>query len=99
MKTKEIKIQWILPNIEEATMAQEEEAEIEVMREPLMVAIITKDMVEEINMIEEKSHIENAEVVVVTVVDTINKDTIVSHLTKSRKLLNLKFIVAVAAVV
>ena|ERR1712137_1478059 len=99
MKTKEIKIQSILPSIEEATMVQEEEANISVRREPMMVAIKTNDMAEEINMIEEKNHTENTEVVVAAVVDSTNtKDTNASHLSKRRKLLNLKFIVAVVAV-
>ena len=99
MKTKEIKIQSILPSIEEATMVQEEEANISVRREPMMVAIKTSDMAEEISMIEEKNHTENTEVVVAAVVDSTNtKDTNASHLSKRRKLLNLKFIVAVVAV-
>ena len=51
-------------------MAQEEEADIEVMREPMSVAKPTKDLAEGIIMIEEKNHTENAEVVVVTVVRT-----------------------------
>ena len=78
-------------------MAQEEEADIEVMREPMSVAKPTKDLAEGIIMIEEKNHTESAEVVVVTVVDTTNKDTTVNHLTRSRKLLNLQIIVVVAA--
>ena len=99
MKTKEIKIQSILPSIEEATMVQEEEANISVRREPMMVAIKTSDMAEEISMIEEKNHTENTEVVVAAVVDSTNtKDTNASHLSKRRKLLNLRFIVVVVAV-
>ena len=99
MKTKEIKIQSILPSIEEATMVQEEEANISVRREPMMVAIKTNDMAEEINMIEEKNHTENTEVVVAAVVDSTNtRDTNASHLSKRRKLLNLRFIVVVVAV-
>lgn len=99
MKTKEIKIQSILPSIEEATMVQEEEANISVRREPMMVAIKTSDMAEEISMIEEKNHTENTEVVVAAVVDSTNtRDTNASHLSKRRKLLNLRFIVAVVAV-
>lgn len=97
MKTKEIKIQAILPSIEEATKAHEEEANMPVEHEPLMVAIKTNDMAEEISMIEEKNHKEDAEVVVATgVASTNTKDTIVI-LTKSLKLLNLRFIVAVIA--
>ena len=99
MKTKEIKIQSILPSIEEATMVQEEEANISVRREPMMVAIKTSDMAEEISMIEEKNHTENTEVVVAAVVDSTNtRDTNASHLSKRRKLLNLRFIVVVVAV-
>ena len=80
-------------------MVQEEEANILVRREPMMVAIKTNDMAEGINMIEEKNHTENTEVVVAAVVDSTNtKDMNASHLSKLRKLLNLRFIVAVVAV-
>ena len=80
-------------------MVQEEEANISVRREPMMVAIKTSDMAEEISMIEEKNHTENTEVVVAAVVDSTNtRDTNASHLSKRRKLLNLRFIVVVVAV-
>ena len=80
-------------------MVQEVEANKEANNEPLMVVLKTNDMAEEINMIEEKNHKENAEVVVAMVVDLTNtKDMIVSHPTKSRKFLNQSAIEEVAVV-